>query len=56
MTYYESKLNRLIEFCFIQVTNRYIKQLKEGFPNHQWTIDYIARENAFERTASEVEA
>ncbi|KAM3728853.1 Coatomer subunit epsilon [Dirofilaria immitis] len=39
-----------------EVTSRYINQLKEGFPNHQWTLDYIAREKAFERIASEVEA
>uniref|UniRef100_A0A0R3RUW8 Coatomer subunit epsilon n=1 Tax=Elaeophora elaphi TaxID=1147741 RepID=A0A0R3RUW8_9BILA len=38
-----------------EVTNRYINQLKEGFPNHQWTLDYIAREKAFERVATEAE-
>ncbi|VIO88555.1 Coatomer epsilon subunit family protein [Brugia malayi] len=38
-----------------EVTNRYINQLKEGFPNHQWTLDYIAREKAFERVALEAE-
>ncbi|EJW88856.1 coatomer epsilon subunit family protein [Wuchereria bancrofti] len=38
-----------------EVTNRYINQLKEGFPNHQWTLDYIVREKAFERVALEEE-
>ncbi|KAL3989417.1 Coatomer subunit epsilon [Acanthocheilonema viteae] len=38
-----------------EMTNRYVNQLKEGFSNHQWTLDYIAREKAFERVAAELE-
>lgn len=49
-----SKIDRCRSmYVVFQVTNRYINQLKEGFPNHQWTLDYIAHEKAFERVAAE---
>jgi len=36
-----------------EVTNRYITQLKEGFPTHSWTMDYLAKEKLFDRIAME---
>ncbi|VDN04827.1 unnamed protein product [Thelazia callipaeda] len=37
----------------LEVTNRYINQLKEGSPDYKWIVDYIAQENTFDRVASE---
>lgn len=29
----------------VEVSNRYISQLKDGHPNHQWTKDFLAKVN-----------
>jgi len=36
-----------------EVTTRYITQLKDGFPGHPWTMDYLAKEKLFDRLATE---
>lgn len=33
----------------LQVTNRYVNQLKTDHPNHNWTRDYLQKEKEFER-------
>uniref|UniRef100_A0A915Q3K3 Coatomer subunit epsilon n=1 Tax=Setaria digitata TaxID=48799 RepID=A0A915Q3K3_9BILA len=56
--YAEAVINLVVVSQYLgkapEVTNRYINQLKEGFPTHQWTLDYTAHEKAFERVALEL--
>jgi len=37
----------------LEVTNRYVNQLKLDYPNHAWTRDYVEKERNFERLAQE---
>jgi len=37
----------------LEVTNRYVNQLKLEYPNHAWTKDYEQKERDFERLAQE---
>ncbi|KAH7728034.1 coatomer protein complex [Aphelenchoides avenae] len=39
-----------------EVTNRYIKQLKDDYPDHAWTKDFVSKEQAFERLSQESSA
>lgn len=40
----------------LEVTNRYINQLKQDHPHHVWTKDYVAKEAEFDRVALESSA
>ena len=35
-----------------EVVNRYIAQLKESYPHHPWTVDYLKKEDEFEKLPS----
>ncbi|KAI1718128.1 coatomer epsilon subunit domain-containing protein [Ditylenchus destructor] len=39
-----------------EVTNRYINQLKQDYPHHVWTKDYLAKEAEFDCVAQESSA
>ncbi|KHN70950.1 Coatomer subunit epsilon [Toxocara canis] len=55
--YAEALINLVVVSQYLgkapEVTNRYINQLKEGHPDHPWTIDYTAKEKVFDRLAVE---
>uniref|UniRef100_A0A9J2P968 Coatomer subunit epsilon n=1 Tax=Ascaris lumbricoides TaxID=6252 RepID=A0A9J2P968_ASCLU len=55
--YAEALINLVVVSQYLgkapEVTNRYINQLKEGHPEHPWTLDYNAKEKAFERLTLE---
>ncbi|KAI1724148.1 coatomer epsilon subunit domain-containing protein [Ditylenchus destructor] len=40
----------------LEVTNRYINQLKQDYPHHAWTKDFLAKEAEFDRVAQESSA
>jgi len=40
----------------LEVTNRYINQLKQEYPHHVWTKDYTSKEVEFDRLAQESSA
>lgn len=39
----------------MEVCNRYVNQLKDGFPNYPWTKDYLTKENEFNRLCLQYE-
>jgi len=43
-------LGKPVEQC-----NRYISQLKDGFPNHPWTKEYVQKERDFDRICQQYE-
>ncbi|VDD93669.1 unnamed protein product [Enterobius vermicularis] len=50
-----NKLLNCFKFCCLparNVTNRYIKQLKEDHADHPWTKDFLAKEKLFEKVAA----
>jgi len=43
-------LGKPLEQC-----NRYINQLKDGFPNHPWTKEFLQKEKEFDRMCGQYE-
>jgi len=43
-------LGKPVEQC-----NRYISQLRDGFPNHPWTKEYVQKERDFDRVCQQYE-